>query len=119
KKRSLFSNVTYTFHSGKSYAIIGDSGSGKSTLIDMFVHLRKPSSGTILFNDVPLHFIPVNALRKEIFVIPQEVELIHDTVIENLLFHLDKSERIYISKEQIECVCKIVQLHEEILNLPN
>lgn len=119
KSRSLFSNVTYTFHSGKAYALIGDSGSGKSTLLDMFVHLRKPSSGTVLFNDVPLQYIPVNALRKEVFVIPQEVELIHDTVIENLLFHLDESERKHILETQIECICKKVQLHEEIMNLPN
>src|SRR5579872_5337401 len=48
-------DINASFVQGKSYAIMGESGSGKSTLMHIIAGLDAPSSGTVLFNNSPLH----------------------------------------------------------------
>lgn len=118
KDRTLFNNVSLQLKAGNAYALAGPSGSGKSTFIDLLVNLRQPTTGTVYLNDQSIYQIPVNQLRKNVFVVPQDIELIHQTVKENLLFSLSKEERTQMTDEQIKRVCQYVNLHEEIMRLP-
>ena len=43
----IFRHCDYTFHSSKSYAIIGSNGSGKSTLLQTIAGAINPSEGKI------------------------------------------------------------------------
>lgn len=43
----LYRNVSCTFESGESYAIIGFNGSGKSTLLQIIAGFQLPSEGTV------------------------------------------------------------------------
>lgn len=45
----IFRNITYTFASGNSYAILGPNGSGKSTLLQLLNGSMAPSSGKITY----------------------------------------------------------------------
>lgn len=47
-------NVTQEFHRTDFTAIVGPSGSGKSTLLSLLGTLERPSSGTILYDDVEI-----------------------------------------------------------------
>jgi len=47
----ILRNINYTFHSGKSYAILGPNGSGKSTFLQMIAGIISPSSGEIVFQN--------------------------------------------------------------------
>jgi ABC-type bacteriocin/lantibiotic exporter with double-glycine peptidase domain len=103
--------------SGYSYALVGASGIGKSTFVDLLVRLTKPSRGTILFRGNDLESLSIYELRQKVFVIPQEVEMIHDTVKENLLLGLSEEKRRQITENELFHVCKQVGLHDEIQRL--
>ena len=45
----IFKNITHSFESGKSYALLGPNGSGKSTLMKILSGHLTPSDGQITF----------------------------------------------------------------------
>ena len=50
KGKGILTNISFSFESGKMYAIVGESGSGKSTLISLLSGLDKIQSGEVLLN---------------------------------------------------------------------
>ncbi|MFQ9121678.1 MAG: ATP-binding cassette domain-containing protein [Haemophilus parainfluenzae] len=49
-------DVSFSLSRKETLAIIGKNGSGKSTLVKMIAPITPPTSGKILFNDLPLQF---------------------------------------------------------------
>ena len=49
-KTKVLEDVTYSFDTGKMYAIVGQSGAGKTTLLSLLSGLAKPNSGTITYD---------------------------------------------------------------------
>ena len=49
-------DVSFSLSRKETLAIIGKNGSGKSTLVKMIAGITPPTSGKILFNDLPLQF---------------------------------------------------------------
>lgn len=58
----IFNDLSYTFHYGNSYALMGTSGSGKSTLLNSIAGFEKFDSGDIYINNKK--FIPNNQFYK-------------------------------------------------------
>ncbi|HSQ75940.1 MAG TPA: sugar ABC transporter ATP-binding protein [Bacteroidota bacterium] len=71
---------------GRIHALIGRNGAGKSTLVNILTGALPPTSGTILLDDVPLHFrSPADARRAGIAAVYQELSLLPDLdVVENV-----------------------------------
>jgi lipoprotein-releasing system ATP-binding protein len=87
---TVFSNVNATFVQGNSYAITGISGSGKSTLMHIIAGIDTPSSGTVLFNDQPLHSLSSaeldQFLNTSIGLVFQSPHLLRElSIIENIM----------------------------------
>ena len=57
KKIKVLKNLSYDFHKGKIYALMGPSGSGKSTLLNLISLIDRPTLGSIKFNDNQINFI--------------------------------------------------------------
>jgi ATP-binding cassette, subfamily C, bacterial len=72
------------FRVGEVTALVGHSGVGKSTLLDVLTGLYKPTSGHIYFDDHDLSDLDINSLRAQIGFVPQEVILLHDSILENV-----------------------------------
>lgn len=51
----VLDQVNFNLHPGEIVALLGKSGSGKSTLLRIIAGLVAPSSGEILFHDLPIH----------------------------------------------------------------
>jgi ABC-type lipoprotein export system ATPase subunit len=50
RKAPVLKDISFSFDSAKTYAIIGSSGSGKSTLLHILGGLDEPSSGEVLYD---------------------------------------------------------------------
>tara|TARA_B100000795_G_C22802489_1_gene442687 strand:+ start:906 stop:2573 length:1668 start_codon:yes stop_codon:yes gene_type:complete len=100
--------VTLSFQSNKTTAIIGESGSGKTTLIDMYLGLIRPDSGEIYYNNIVHSDLDFNHLRSKIAYVGQGITLIDGTIYENLLLHENSIDNI--NNDDIEKSLKSVGL---------
>ena len=89
KKLQIIKNLSYNFHKGKIYSLMGPSGSGKSTLLNLISLIDRPSSGLIKFNNYQInHYTKEenDILRaKKIGIVYQQNNLLPDfTSLENI-----------------------------------
>jgi len=70
---------------GQKVAIVGRNGSGKTTLVKLLARLYDPTDGEIRIGDTPLHRLHPRALRRRIWLLPQQVYLFNGTIRRNIL----------------------------------
>ncbi|MFR3485025.1 MAG: ATP-binding cassette domain-containing protein [Clostridia bacterium] len=85
KGKGILTNISFSFESGKMYAILGPSGSGKTTLLSLLGGLDTPAKGNILFDDTDITQTGLEEHRRNhISLIFQNYNLIdYMTPIEN------------------------------------
>jgi ATP-binding cassette subfamily B protein len=71
---------------GQRVAIVGPSGAGKSTLIGLLQRLADIDGGRILIDDQDSRAMTQDSLRAAIAVVPQELSLLHRSVLENIRY---------------------------------
>ena len=81
---SVIRDVTLDIPVGEITVLQGPSGSGKTTLIDLLTGLYAPDQGRVLIDGVPLTEIDLKQWRRIIGYVPQELALLHDTVLLNV-----------------------------------
>jgi ATP-binding cassette, subfamily C, bacterial len=64
--------------------VIGPSGTGKTTLTDLLLGFYRPDRGEILIDGVPLPEIDIRSWRRSIGYVPQELILLHDSILANI-----------------------------------
>ncbi len=89
KKLTLFTDVSYTFTQGQTYALTGVSGTGKSTLLHIIAGIEKPTSGAIQYDGVSYATFSAerqrNHLNRRLGIIFQYAYLINElSVSENV-----------------------------------
>lgn len=82
-------NFNLTITQGQKIAIVGKTGSGKSTLAQLLLRTYDVQQGTIQFEGIAIDNININALRKSISYVPQDVFLFSDSVYNNILFGIE------------------------------
>jgi subfamily B ATP-binding cassette protein MsbA len=70
---------------GEVVALVGPSGVGKSTVLALLARFYEPEAGEISLDDRPLNSWDLNALRKSIGYVGQQVVLFDDTIRNNIL----------------------------------
>ena len=85
KGKGILTNISFSFESGKMYAILGPSGSGKTTLLSLLGGLDTPAKGNIHFDDTDITQTGLEEHRRNhISLIFQNYNLIdYMTPIEN------------------------------------
>jgi len=86
----IFHDLSFTFHAGTSYGLMGPSGIGKSTLLHIIAGIEAPTSGTVSINNqaIPFHNFEkrIAALHENIGIIFQHPSLIGElSVLENVM----------------------------------
>lgn len=82
----VLKDVSLKVETGRNIALVGQSGSGKSTIAQLLMKFYDISSGTILLDDKPIDDYELLSLRKQIGVVPQEVQLFGGTILENIRY---------------------------------
>lgn len=110
---SLFNKLNITIHPGEKVGLVGYSGGGKSTFIKLILRLLDPQSGRVLIDNQDIKKVIEHSLRQQIGTIPQEPELFHRTIMDNIRFA--KTEA---SDEEVIEASKKARCHEFIVELP-
>lgn len=69
---------------GETVALIGHSGSGKTTVANLVLRTLAPSSGTIAFDGHDVSRVPLDWVRAQIALVPQDPYLFYGTIADNL-----------------------------------
>jgi ATP-binding cassette subfamily C protein len=81
----MIKGVTLEIRAGEFFAIAGPSGSGKTTLADLMLGIIEPASGEVKISG----FNPSDAVQEwpgQIRYVPQDVNLIPGTILENVMW---------------------------------
>ena len=97
-KEFLFDKLNLQIHGGESTAVMGRSGSGKTTLMKMLVGLYKPEKGKITIDGININTLNLEYLRDTVNYINQTTKMFDDTVIYNMKYGNEASEKDIISK---------------------
>ncbi|MFP4572460.1 MAG: ABC transporter ATP-binding protein [Desulfobacterales bacterium] len=83
----IINNVTMEIGQGEFVALLGSNGAGKTTLFRTIAGVLKPNSGTIEFNGIEIHRLPVHKIvGLGLVLCPQGRQLFpHLSVEKNLL----------------------------------
>ena len=82
----ILRNVSLKIPAGSSLAIVGPTGSGKTTLVNLISRLYEAPEGTLLIDGRPIREYPLEVLRRNMGIVPQETFLFSETIRENLAF---------------------------------
>ena len=112
--RPVIAGISFSLEPGDGLGIIGPSGAGKSTLARALIGIAKPMAGRIEIDGASLSQWTPAALGRHIGYLPQDVQLIGDTVAESIA-RLDPEARA----EDIVQAARDAGAHEMILGLPD
>ncbi len=111
-KQWALKDINLTIPAGETIALVGRSGSGKTTFINLLLRSFDPQKGKILIDGNDIRDVTQESLRRQIAVVPQEVDLFSRTVAENISYG-----KFDMKKGQIENAAKTALAHDFILKL--
>ena len=86
--KKVLKSISLMIEKGDSIAFVGASGAGKSTLLDVLVGLREAATGTFYLDGVKFNPFNTDALRNYIGYVPQNVNLIDESLAFNISFEV-------------------------------
>ncbi|MDF2606509.1 MAG: multidrug transporter permease/ATP-binding protein [Bacillales bacterium] len=107
-------NINISIENGSTLGIAGRTGSGKTTLIKLILRHFKLESGFITINGININKFNLNSFRKSLSYVPQDNFLFSASIFENIAFAKPDA-----SKEEVERVAKIANIHDDILEFEN
>ncbi len=116
-EQTALDEVSFRIRQGETVGITGRTGSGKTMIVNLITRVIEPTSGEILIDGLDIKKYPLEVLRRNIGLVPQEPFLFSDTIKENITFGLpqDDSEA---RAARIREVAALVQLSGDIEDFP-
>lgn len=105
--------VSFTMAPRDFIGITGPIGSGKTTLVNLLLRLYDFQTGSIRIDGHDIRDLDRKYLLKHIAYVPQDTFLFSVTIKENIIFG-----RPDATMEQVEQVCRISQIYDEIMSFP-
>ena len=125
----LFDDLTITVQPGEHVALVGPSGSGKSTLSKLLLRFMDVESGQILVDGQDVRDVTLASLRGAVSYVPQDPQLLHRTIAENICYGLDRGgdgcagrgpgARSGVDYELVHAVGRAAHVEEFVYALPD
>lgn len=109
----VFKKINIKIKQGTTIAIIGKTGEGKTSLVNLIPRLYDVTEGKILIDGKNIKNIPLQKLRSAIGIVPQETFLFSDTLKNNILYGIKKSEELLKEVSSISRIDKDVEHFSE------
>lgn len=100
--QKILENINFKIAENSLNVITGSLGSGKSLLLNMMTGFYEPTSGSILFDKIPLKNVDKISLRNQIGMFLEDMTIIKGTVYENIILgqtHVSAEQILEISEE--------------------
>lgn len=112
-------DLNLTIEPGSFVGIVGISGSGKSTLFELLHRHIEPDMGEILLDTTPIQTFDIASLRELISYTPQSSVLWNKSILENIIYPLDKTEMTDELWEKFNDATKTTNVDAFVQNLPD
>lgn len=109
----ILKSLDFKIKAGETMAIVGSTGSGKSTIINILCRFYEINKGSIRVDGTDIRDYELEAFRKHIAIVLQDVFLFGGTVFENISLRSKD-----ITLEQVIDAAKMIGAHEFIMKLP-
>jgi len=109
----IFRDLNFTIKDGSTIAIVGNTGAGKSSLINLIPRMYDVTEGEILIDNQNVKTIPLDVLRKNIGLVPQETFLFSETLANNILYGTEDHDFSLVEKTS-----DISQINRDVENFP-
>lgn len=107
-------SVSFQLDQGRRLGVVGRTGSGKTTIARLLLRFQDPARGVVRLHGVDLRELARDDLRRLVAYVPQEVQLVHATVRDNLtLFEHSVPDRRLLE------ILETVALSDWLAALPN
>ena len=85
----VLDDVDLNVPAGRTIAIVGRTGSGKSSLVQLLPRLFDVGAGAVLLDGRDIRTLPLDWLRRQVGLVPQDPFLFSRTIRENVALALD------------------------------
>lgn len=113
-RRALLQDFHLTIPGGLTTAVIGESGCGKSSLSKLLAGLYPLQEGTIHYGPYSSTDLNLDALRRQVVLLPQDSEFFNRSIFENFTF-----THPGVSFEQVVEACRLALADAFIRELPD
>jgi ATP-binding cassette subfamily B protein len=103
-------DITFRAEPGQTIAIVGQTGSGKSSIAKLINRTYDADDGNVLIDGVDVREWNLEALRRQISIIEQDVFLFSRTIAENIAFGHPGATRA-----EVEAAARAAQAHDFVL----
>lgn len=109
----VLEDLTFHVEPGQRVALVGPSGAGKSTTFSLILGFNDPEKGSVRFDGRSASELSLQALRKQIAIVPQEVLLFGGSIRENIEYGKPGA-----SLDEIQSAARLANAHDFIAQLP-
>lgn len=83
-ERKILDDISFTIHSGETFAILGSTGCGKSSLVNLIPRFYDVTDGQVLVDGIDVRAYPLADLRNKVAMALQKSEIFSGTIAENI-----------------------------------
>ena len=110
----ILKDVSFRVPAGHSLALVGATGSGKTTIVNLLCRFYEVQQGTVLVDGLDVREWDVDALRRRIGIVQQDVFLFTGSIEGNIRLGEER-----ITAEQVRTVARYVNADHFVERLPD